>query len=650
MSNDAVLRLRAVAGRACRADRWQEGKRCVAEYVEGLAVELEQLARGDAATVDAAVELIASAAGCKDLGRYIRGAIGEARMRARVDTRSQGDQVVRLADLLPPEAPGCTERLVMPQGYLMGSVGVQGPPQQETGERVLIASRPVYLAGIVRSVRDGEYHCDVAWLTPDRRWCVDTFPRHVLADARALVRLARRGLPVDSGTATKLVRFLSAFERANADTSVQMATDALGWQGERGCHGFMWGSRCIGGSGSVRLLAEAGKAQIADAYTARGELNTWVREVWQPIQAHPRVALGVYAALAPVVLGVVPSAPGFVTDWAGRSTGGKTTTMRVAASVWGDPARLIKSWSATANAIEHLASFCAYLPTFLDDSKEARNSPTRVIGAVYQVTGLASKLRASVDGLRTTSAFRTVLMSTGEQPVTSFGADTGAAARVLSIRGHVFSTDDARQLADTLNATTLELYGHLGPCVVAWLDANRDRWAGICERWQAHREAFAALSTSAFGGRSAPYVATIRIAAELAHAAAGLKVNQEAIDQVIRFALASARVAERHRAALHDLWGYLASRPDAADAAEARGREVIVRWADDGRPSVIAVALRRWLDREGYQEDIIDEWARVGWIDTAHGRRTQTVRFHSSGQRVRCYAFTAEAVKAAQGD
>lgn len=647
MECEAVNRLRTVAGEAFRADGWQTAKRLVQRYVETLPAELDDLAKAEPLEVDASVELLGSAAGCRELGKLVKRQLAAAR-RAKAQPRQRGGQTTTLADLLPETAPGDLARLVMPSGYVMASDGVHGPPKQETDERPLVSSRPVYLAATVRSVTDGEYYADVVWQTPDGLWEVGTFPRHVLADGRALVKLARKGLPVDSGTAALLVRYLSAFERANASMDVEMAADALGWQGARGRFGFLWGKACLGGTGSVRLLAEAGKAQLAEAYRSSGSAEGWLSDVWGPVQDHPRVCLGVYGALAPVVLGIVGSAPGFVIDWAGRSTGGKTTTLRVAASVWGDPAQLIKSWSATSNAIEHLASFSAYLPTMLDDTKEARQYPARVIGAVYQVTGLQSKLRASPDGLRTTSAFRTVLLSTGEAPITSFGSDTGAAARVLAVRGFPFSSEDSRAVADGLNAATLTHFGHVGPAVVQWLDQNRDRWPAIEARWRALRETFASEASSVFGGRSAPYVATIQIAAELLKAAMGLDVNVEAIEQVKRFAKESAHTAERHRSALLDLWGWLASRPDARDGEDTIGREVVVRWNLD-QPSVIAVALRRWLDRQGYQTDIIDEWARLGWIDTSHNRRTQPVRFVSSGQRVRCYVFTEAAVAIAQG-
>ena len=203
---EAVRRLQAVAGDAIRADKWQTAKRMVSAYVEGLAADLDELAGEDVLTVDAAVDLLATAAGCRDLGKLVKRQLVSAR-RAKLRPASRGvDAPVTLADILPGDAPGRLDQLVMPSGYLLLADGVAGPPRPESDERPLVSGRPVYLSAIVRSVTDGEYHADVVWQAPDGRWEVGTFARHVLADSRALVKLARRGLPVDSGTASALVR------------------------------------------------------------------------------------------------------------------------------------------------------------------------------------------------------------------------------------------------------------------------------------------------------------------------------------------------------------------------------------------------------------------------------------------------------------
>lgn len=646
----AIERLRSVADACSSTTDWSTARRAISTYLEAWEADVVELSSASlAVAVEAQVARLNAAPGCSRVVRSMRSTLAEARS-ATMRIARPGDDAgpTRLQACLPEDAPA-TEGLLVPAGYAVTLHGVFRVNEEETQ----VASRPVYLSAIIRDVEGTIYHADLVWRNPGGAgWTSRTYPRATLADSRALVRTARDGVPVDSTTAGALVRYLTAYEALNGERMpLAHCSSAMGWQGKEGALGFNWGTQCIGGE--VRLQADGGKAQHASGYCSSGSLEEWRTEVWRRVEAYPRVVLGIYASLAPLVLGIVSNAPGFVIDWSGRSTGGKTTTLRVAASVWGDPARLIKSWSATTAAIEHLASFSAHLPTILDDTKEAKTNPDKVVRAVYQVTGTASKLRAHPDGLRETASFRTVLLSTGEVPITSFGTDTGAAARVLPIRGFPFSgtsDDRSRQTADALNAATLEYYGTVGPAVVRYLLANRAGWEGLRILWESYREEVSSASAGPFVGRAAPYVASIRLAAELMQEATGVKAHAEALQLVLECALEGASTAERHRAALRDLWDYLGSRPDLHDAREEErsSREVMVRW-DQGPPAVIARSLRRWLDREGYQLDVVEEWARLGLLKVApDGRTTHPVEFHSVGRRVRCYVFTSKAAAEAQ--
>lgn len=51
----------------------------------------------------------------------------------------------------------------------------------------------------------------------------------------------------------------------------------------------------------------------------------------------PSLWLAIYAALLPPLMGLCPEIPGFTVDWSGTTSHGKTTALRLAASVWGCP-------------------------------------------------------------------------------------------------------------------------------------------------------------------------------------------------------------------------------------------------------------------------------------------------------------------------
>src|SRR5439155_19737722 len=149
----------------------------------------------------------------------------------------------------------------------------------------------------------------------------------------------------------------------------------MGWQGERGDLGFLWGRTLIraedGQLGEVDLDAldpedwaedgvafhgaDAGDEQLADGYHAAGTIEGW-RDAVQVIAGHPRALIMFYAALAPPLLTLVDS-PNFIVDLPCRTSTGKTITLRVGASCWGCPderaiASAISTWDATRVWIE----------------------------------------------------------------------------------------------------------------------------------------------------------------------------------------------------------------------------------------------------------------------------------------------------------
>lgn len=629
-------------------------------YLSTLRNDLDDLTADDPVSVDLTLSALVSVWGVKEQAKTVERIVKEARRPSGRKLRLVDDDEgsASLFEVVGEDAPGPVASLVVPEGFVIGPSGVLGPViDVETGERPIVAARPVYLAGLLRDVHTGALHVDLAWRQPFGAWAIETVARGTVADSRRLVSTADRGVPVDSTTSSNLVRYLSAFEAANAKRlPCGAASSVLGWQGDNGREGFLWGEKCLAGreEAPVRLLADEGKRQIADAYDARGSLEGW-GEVWARVSDHPRVALGVYASLAPLVLGIVNEAPGFVLDWSGRSTGGKTTTLRVAASVWGDPDALIYQWRATLNAIEHVAAFSRHLPTFLDDTKQASDNPSKVAAVIYQTTGLRGKLRASPDGLRETASFRTVLLSTGEVRATSFTEDVGAHARTLCVQGFPFEGGDKpenRVLAEWLRLRCSDHFGQVGPRVVAWLAENRSAWPAFRKRWRTTCDEEAARDTSsAFLGRAAPYLATIRFAAYAMREATGLPVCEAALVEASRWASVGASDARRHLAALHDVLGWITTR-QASFVTEAEGprdREVLGRWSHSSPPSVIAKPLDDFLAGCGYDvEGIASEWLREGWIEAPAGRTTKQVRIGVG--RPLCYVFTEAAIRAASSE
>jgi hypothetical protein len=274
----------------------------------------------------------------------------------------------------------------------------------------------------------------------------------VIANARTVVDLAAHGLPVTSNNARSLVQFLDEYEALNlAHLPAACVSHTMGWQGEGGECGFLWGRNLItaGGGGApqspgaqpVRFRgADEGDDQLADGYRATGTCEGWV-EAAKLLRKCPRALVGLYAAFVPPMLQVLGSS-NFVVDYAGDNTSGKTSTLRVVAGVWGDPdernaGAVLSTWNSTATWRERVPAVCCHLPLVLDDTKNMR-FPDEVAKTVYGVAQGRCKGRGTVLGVARQDRCVTVLFSSGEQPVTSFTRDGGTRARALSFWGSPF--------------------------------------------------------------------------------------------------------------------------------------------------------------------------------------------------------------------
>lgn len=554
-----------------------------------------------------------------------------------------------LRDLGCPVPDGV--ELERPAGYVIRADGVW----QEGDDPRQVARAPVAVVGLVRDVQTDDRHLEVAWRTWGG-WRTAVLPRADVASRRQLVTYAARGFPVDDTTAGDCVRYLAAFESTNEGRLPHgKSSSVFGWQ-EGGRSGFLWGSTCIGGE--VRFLgADDGDTETAESYRRSGTLRRWVADLWETVASHPRVALGVYAAVAPVLLGIVDEASGFVVDWSGRTTGGKTTTLRVAASVWGPPDGYFQ-WNSTTVGAERLAALHAGMPLLLDDTKQVDDRHRDMIGRVlYMVTGVRGRVRGSKTGLQATAKIRTVLLSTGEKPATHFGNDAGARARTLSIRGFPLDggdTEDNRKTAEYLNVAALDDHGQVGPAVVEWLLRHRGEWSGLRDRWRTYRDEYAE-GLSGVAGRSAPYLATLRLAGEIVEEATGARYVGAVLDEAQHWAQRSAADADVPLAALCCAYDMTAAHTgDVASSPDSRPHRLVGRWYDDDEgPALVPTALSAWLAEHGYDlDDVADEWARRGWLVTrphADGgtRKTITVRM-GKDVRARAYQLTGAATLAAR--
>jgi len=241
----------------------------------------------------------------------------------------------------------------------------------------------------------------------------------------------------------------------------------LGWHGPA----YLLPDQQIGNSHEHLFFCDAG-AQLPPISEA-GTLEQWQQQIGAVCVGNHRLAFVVSVAFAGPLLHLLGHESGGFHLY-GDSSGGKTTHLQVAASVYGGP-RLVRSWRSTDNALESIAAAHSDGILVLD---EIGMCDPRIIGeTVYMLGNGTGKARANDRGLagRQVQEWRLLFLSTGEKTLAQHMADAnkelkaGMEIRMLAVPADASKGlgmfdmlngfEDAAALSDALKARVGKYYG-----------------------------------------------------------------------------------------------------------------------------------------------------------------------------------------------
>jgi hypothetical protein len=555
-----------------------------------------------------------------------------------------------------PDAPS-TAGLVVPEQYAIGRSGV-------TRHGLTIIPVAICPVGIGRDERRGVETVTLCFWD-GRQYRLLTADREDIADRRRIVALARSGVPITSEIAAGVVQYLADFLQANITLlPVEAVTDRLGMH----AGGFLYGERFIAPTaasesvGSVKFRGgDVGDVQIARGHHTRGTMDGWhgVLELARP---HPRLMFLLWAAFVPALMAFFRIS-NFVVSLAGPTSRGKTTGVRVGASVWGCPDdgaehTVIHSFNSTAVFRDRLAAVSCHHPVFLDDTQHV-SDPREVTRTVYGVTQGHARSRGTPGGIAAQPQLHTVLFITGEQPATTMGSqDGGATARILEFWDSPFSGEVDPRLPAELNRLVCDHYGHAAPAVVQFLLDNAHRledWQSRLERFKAEYERLAGANGVA--ARQASHLAAVRLAAEIAHEALGLPGSPpDPVEPVYADLVTGTAEADRARTAMMHVLDWAAAnrqffcRSDGVSSLDrnrpphdgwygrweldesvgiGRSRSPSPRWL-----GVVRGQLERTLGGAGFNTNaVLRVWRDRGWTACDEGRTDRVMKLE--GQQCR---------------
>lgn len=304
----------------------------------------------------------------------------------------------------------------------------------------------------LKNMETGEEQIKIAYKR-NGRWNEIIVPKTMITSASKIVALSGRGISVTSENAKLLVKYLSDVENMNDDyIAVQYSTSKLGWiAGD-----FIPYDREIVFDGDSRFQS------TYESITPTGSEAEWFKHV-KELRASGRmeVKLILAASFASVLVKPLGALPFFVDLW-GETEGGKTVTLMVGASVWGNPSesRYIGDFKTTDVALEAKADMLNHLPMFLDDtSKTSARIRDNFEGIIYDLCSGKGKTRSNKDlGINRENRWQNVMICNGERPLSGYVNQGGAINRILEVECGEKIYADPQKTAEIVKQN----YGHAG--------------------------------------------------------------------------------------------------------------------------------------------------------------------------------------------
>lgn len=570
----------------------------------------------------------------------------------------------------PPPAliePGHLDSLRVPRGYVVDPTGVfkMNVLADGTSNTTRVATSPIFFIGRTHDVLTGAAKRLLMWRTP-AGWTMRAIDRGICLSSQKLIGLADIEVPVTSNSAGALIEWLAEFEAENMHRlSAAQSASRMGWIDQGAVRGFLlpeifYTLSSAAEETGVELTPPLGLESVREGWKPGGTWEEWL-EAMELMKPFTPMWLALYASAASPFLEIF-NAPSFVVDFNGETSSGKTTALRVAASVWGRPSdnmpTAMYSWDSTKVFIERLCGFLCNLPVILDETKRAKD--TRVVrDVIYDFANGQGRGRGSPDGARQTASWRSIMLTSGEAAAVSFSQDGGTRARVLSLTGKPMGTDMSvgGPAAEELTATIAQNYGHLGRKVLEYLIGMQDQHDELRRVWKQTKDQYAGFAKSAVSRRHSGNLATLHLVSTIIHHL-GVPVPDEdpmayAIDALHRLEIERDRP---HAAFLETVswcsanqnrfWGRHETLHSGGPAIPGRGWAGA--WDNNDNWMYIAIlpsVLREVLEAQGFQiDEIVDRWTERGWVvstekyGAAEGKmtrsRTTVSRIHGAPMRV----------------
>ena len=467
-------------------------------------------------------------------------------------------------------------------------------------------------------------------------WRDIVVPRSLVVDAKKVITLADRGLAVSSEGARYLAKFYDEFLYLNPDIPVRQAVSRFGWRDKE----FIF----PGISPDVEIdIDDLGSKHALKGFNTAGTLSDWC-ELAKTVRSYSPNARFILAAGFSAPLLKVLSQRNFIVHNYGNSQDGKTATLWLALSMWGDPNAIISSFDNTTTSLERRASLFSDLPLGLNEREVLNQFKKQDISSILYMLGEGKgRGRGSKVGLQELNTWRTVVLTTGEGPVTTASSMDGLMTRTIELDGGPLA--DNQELARELYATLPSCHGHAGIAFLQGLlsfdrseiltfyrDAQVWLRKNFIDRIDSHLAALATVMT-------ADYYANIWVFSQEPDTS---RTEAYAMGNVIAEKLIRRQDASESERAWLEFMDWVGANSEKLSCGYTNTR---IGTREGGQVFVIRSVANEFLEKYSSSQKIIRSWADTGkittWTDPSGKNRFDNEK-RLGGAKVRCIVFQEE--------
>ena len=238
--------------------------------------------------------------------------------------------------------------------------------------------------------------------------------------ARAI--LSHYGIALRPGRPSLMFEeFMSSWmEKLQSVKNVVVQSSPFGWQVNRqgNIEGFTFQEQWTP-SGSKPC--SAGDPILASAYTPRGNIEAWKKaSKLVTDQKKPALDAVLASAFGAPLVKFIGQEGVMMSLWSAKSGIGKSTALKTACAVWGDPKKAMAGLSDTSMSVTNKMSQLRALPMYWDELKTEEDT-RKFVNLVFQLGSGRDKSRMTADiKQRDTGSWQTMLVSASNESIIDY--------------------------------------------------------------------------------------------------------------------------------------------------------------------------------------------------------------------------------------